>query len=79
MKSNRINFKKLKYGQKVWCIQLGYCKTCEVIYSEKAVEYPIAVKKTYKGKTFYITYTQDGKSNKNDKFPSLFLRKPSLK
>jgi hypothetical protein len=34
MKSNKINFEKLKIWQKVWCIQLGYCNVCETNYTE---------------------------------------------
>lgn len=77
MKTNRINFKKLKYGQRVWCIQLGYCKVANTINA--ITDYPICVKKTVGLNVLYETFTAKGLKDINDKFPSLFLRKPSLK
>lgn len=72
MKSNRINFKKLKIGQKVWCIQFGYCKI-EYIGSG---DYPIYIHLEKQDRAF--SYTKCGRLTINDKFPSLFSRKPSL-
>lgn len=73
---NKINYNKLRYGQKVWCIQFGYCNVCETNYTD--IDYPITVKKISKKESFYETFTANGRTHKDDKFPSLFLEKPSF-
>jgi hypothetical protein len=66
---NQINISKLKNGQKLWDSRFG-----EVTFltTENGI-YPILCKKLDGD---IRSYTHDGKSFNNDKYPSLFLSNP---